>query len=167
MAVSGMMKKLNAQLNLEYNASNLYLHLSDWCSDNSLNGTATFLRTQAQSNVTLMMRMFDYMKQSGAMPVLKATDMSEEEYSSLEALFQRTLEEYEQRHHTLNEIAHDAKTMKDSDTLDFLQDIQKDQQQDGLLLKTILDEVRNARRAGMCQRQTDRHLLNIVTYQHH
>lgn len=167
MAVSGMMNKLNAQLNLEYNASNLYLHLSEWCSDNRLNGTATFLRTQAQNNVTLMMRVFDFMKQSGATPVLKAIDMSEEAYSTLEAVFQRTIEENEQRQHTLNEIAHDAKAMQDNSTLDFLRDIKKEQQQDGLLLKTVLDEVRSARQAGMCQEQTDRHLLNIVNYQQH
>lgn len=167
MAVSGMMNKLNTQLNLEYNASNLYLHLSEWCSDNRLNGTATFLRTQAQNNVTLMMRVFDFMKQSGATPVLKAIDMSEEAYSTLEAVFQRTIEENEQRQHTLNEIAHDAKAMQDNSTLDFLRDIKKEQQQDGLLLKTVLDEVRSARQAGMCQEQTDRHLLNIVNYQHH
>ena len=167
MAVSGMMNKLNTQLNLEYNASNLYLHLSEWCSDNRLNGTATFLRTQAQNNVTLMMRVFDFMKQSGATPVLKAIDMSEEAYSTLEAVFQRTIEENEQRQHTLNEIAHDAKALQDNSTLDFLRDINKEQQQDGLLLKTVLDEVRNARQAGMCQEQTDRHLLNVVNYQHH
>lgn len=167
MAVSGMMNKLNTQLNLEYNASNLYLHLSEWCSDNRLNGTATFLRTQAQNNVTLMMRVFDFMKQSGATPVLKAIDMSEEAYSTLEAVFQRTIEENEQRQHTLNEIAHDAKALQDNSTLDFLRDIKKEQQQDGLLLKTVLDEVRSARQAGMCQEQTDRHLLNVVNYQHH
>lgn len=167
MAVSGMMNKLNTQLNLEYNASNLYLHLSEWCSDNRLNGTAIFLRTQAQNNVTLMMRVFDFMKQSGATPVLKAIDMSEEAYSTLEAVFQRTIEENEQRQHTLNEIAHDAKALQDNSTLDFLRDIKKEQQQDGLLLKTVLDEVRSARQAGMCQEQTDRHLLNVVNYQHH
>lgn len=48
-----------------------YLHLSNWCSEQSLNGTATFLRAQAQSNVTQMMRMFNFMKSVGATPSLK------------------------------------------------------------------------------------------------
>jgi len=167
MAVSGMMQKLNTQMNLEYYASNLYLHLSEWCSDNSLNGTATFLRSQAQSNVTLMMRVFDYMKQSGAMPVLEAIDVSEEDCSTLESLLQRTLEEYEQRCHTLDELTQAAKLMKDAPTLSFLQEIEKEQQQDGILLKTVLDEVRHARRAGLGLEQTDRHLLNLVSCQPH
>lgn len=167
MTTSGMIQKLNTQMNLEFNASNLYLHLSDWCSEHSLNGTATFLRTQAQSNITQMMRVFEFMKQVGANPIVKARVISEESYSSLEELFQKTLEEYEQRLSMLNSLAGEAKALKDDTILDFLHDMGKEQQQDGLLLKTILDEVRSAKRAGLCMEQTDQHLLNVVNYQHH
>ncbi|MEG1209853.1 MAG: non-heme ferritin-like protein [Leclercia sp.] len=167
MAVSGIVNKLNTQMNLEFNASNLYLHLSQWCSENKLNGTATFLRTQAQSNVTQMMRVFDFMKESGAMPVLEPIDMSDEAYSTLEALFQRTLEEYEVRCLKLHQLTDEAREMKDISTLDFLHDIEKEQLQDGLLLKTIFEEVHQARCAGMCPEQTDRHLLTVVNFQHH
>lgn len=167
MTTSGMIQKLNTQMNLEFNASNLYLQLSDWCSEHSLNGTATFLRTQAQSNITQMMRVFEYMKQAGANPIVKARVVSEESCSSLEELFQKTLEEYEQRCIMLKTLAGEAKALHDDDTLDFLRDIGKEQQQDGLLLKTILDEVRSARRAGLCMTQTDQHLLNLVNFQQH
>ena len=71
MATAGMLLKLNSQMNREFYASNLYLHLSNWCSEQSLNGTATFLRAQAQSNVTQMMRMFNFMKSVGATPIVK------------------------------------------------------------------------------------------------
>ncbi|MDI3363053.1 non-heme ferritin-like protein [Lelliottia sp. V89_10] len=167
MTTSGMIQKLNTQMNLEFNASNLYLQLSDWCSEHSLNGTATFLRTQAQSNITQMMRVFEYMKQAGANPIVKARVVSEESCSSLEELFQKTIEEYEQRCTMLKTLAGEAKALHDDDTLDFLRDIGKEQQQDGLLLKTILDEVRSARRAGRCMTQTDQHLLNLVNFQQH
>ena len=50
----------------------------------------------------------------------------------------------------------------DDNTLTFLNALEEEQQQDGILLKTILDEVRSAREAGLCIQQTDRHLLNIV-----
>ncbi|VWM90187.1 Ferritin-1 [Escherichia coli] len=56
MATAGMLLKLNSQMNREFYASNLYLHLSNWCSEQSLNGTATFLRAQAQSNVTQIVK---------------------------------------------------------------------------------------------------------------
>jgi Ferritin-like protein len=75
MATQAMIQKLNAQMNLEFYASNLHLYLSEWCSENSLTGTATFFRTQAQSNVTHMMRVFDFIKDSGANPIVKALDV--------------------------------------------------------------------------------------------
>ncbi|MGS9121394.1 ferritin-like domain-containing protein, partial [Salmonella enterica subsp. enterica serovar Infantis] len=52
-------------MNLEFYASNLYLNLSEWCSEHSLTDTATFLRTHAKGNLTQMMRMFNFMKNAG------------------------------------------------------------------------------------------------------
>lgn len=162
-----MVQKLNTQMNLEFYASNLYLHLSDWCSEHSLNGTAMFLRSQAQSNVTQMMRVFEFMKKAGANPIVKPIDMSDEEYTCLEELFQKTLDEYDRRCSTLNELADEAKILKDDATLDFLHDMGKEKLQDGVLLKTILDEVRSAKRAGLCAEQTDQYLVNVVNEQKH
>lgn len=167
MATPTMMQKLNAQMNLEFYASNLHLHLSAWCAENSLTGSATFFRTQAQSNVTHMMRVFNFMKAVGANPVVKALDTINDDYSSLEELFQKTLEEYDQRCTTLSKLADEAKAQQDTTTLKFLRDMDKEQQQDGMLLKILADELRNARQAGLCPEQTDRHLLDIVTVQHH
>ncbi|ENZ8297430.1 non-heme ferritin-like protein, partial [Escherichia coli] len=146
---------------------NLYLHLSNWCSEQSLNGTATFLRAQAQSNVTQMMRMFNFMKSVGATPIVKAIDVPGEKLNSLEELFQKTMEEYEQRSSTLAQLADEAKELNDDSTVNFLRDLEKEQQHDGLLLQTILDEVRSAKLAGMCPVQTDQHVLNVVSHQLH
>ncbi|NDO82940.1 ferritin [Citrobacter sp. NCU1] len=167
MAAVGMAHKLNAQMNLEFYASNLYLRMSEWCSEHSLTGTAMFLRTQAQSNITQMMRMFNFMKSTGANPIVKAVDMPGDELTSLEELFQKTLDDYQQRSSTLSSLTSEAKALNDDLTLDFLHDLKKEQQQDGVLLQTILDEVRSARRAGLCMEQTDKHLLNVVNHQHH
>lgn len=119
MAAVGMVQKLNTPMNLEFYASNLYLHLSEWCSEHSLTGTATFLRTQAQGNVTQMMRMFNFMKNAGATPIVKAIDVPGEELCSLEELFQKTLEDYQQRASTLSRLADEAKALNDASTLDF------------------------------------------------
>lgn len=167
MAVPGMVQKLNAQMNLEFSASNLYLRLSDWCSEHKLTGTATFLRSQAQSNVTHMMQVFDFMKKAGAFPIVKAMQPSADTCSTLEDLFVKTLEEHQQRSSTLSELTEEAKALHDDNTLRFLTSMEQDQEQDGILLKTILDEVRSARKAGLCMHQTDQHLLNVVSHQQH
>lgn len=66
MAVPGMAQKLNTQMNLEFHASNVYLNLSEWCVRHRFDGAATFLRTRAQSSITLTMRVFDYLKKPAA-----------------------------------------------------------------------------------------------------
>ncbi|HBU3559376.1 TPA: ferritin, partial [Klebsiella pneumoniae] len=84
MIASGIVQKLNAQMNQEFYTSNLYLQLSQRCSENSLNGTALFLRHQAQNTVTQMMRMYEYIKQRGATPVLQEQHARCGEFSTLE-----------------------------------------------------------------------------------
>lgn len=166
MATAGMLLKLNSQMNREFYASNLYLHLSNWCSEQSLNGTATFLRAQAQSNVTQMMRMFNFMKSVGATPSLKPLMFPVKTELSGRTV-PKTMEEYEQRSSTLAQLADEAKELNDDSTVNFLRDLEKEQQHDGLLLQTILDEVRSAKLAGMCPVQTDQHVLNVVSHQLH
>lgn len=162
MAVPGMVQKLNTQMNLEFCASNHYLHLSEWCAEHRLTGTATFLRKRAQSSVTQMMRVFDYMKRSGAFPVVKAFEPHEAKCTNLEELFLNTLEDHAQRSSTLLQLTEQAKVLQDENTLSFLNALEQEQQQDGILLKIILDEVRIAHQAGLCLQQTDRHLRNVV-----
>lgn len=167
MAAVGIVHKLNAQMNLEFYASNLNLHLSEWCYEHSLTGTATFLRAQAQGNVTQMMRVFNFLKNAGANPIVKAIDVPGNKLNSLEELFQKMLDEYQQRSSTLSHLTDEAEALNDAPTLNFLQDLEKEQQQNGMLLKTILDEVHSAQRAGLCMAQMDKHLLNVVNYQQH
>lgn len=114
-----------------------------------------------------MMRVFNFMKAAGANPTVKALDTIDDNYSSLEELFEKTLEQYEQRCSTLNKLADEARAQHDTKTLKFLRDMDKAQQQDGMLLKTLADEIHNAQQAGLCPEQTDRHLLDLVTVQHH
>ncbi len=69
------------------------------------------------------------------------------------------MEEYEQRSDSVAaQLADEAKELNDDSTVNFLRDLEKEQQHDGLLLQTILDEVRSAKLAGMCPVQTDQHV---------
>ena len=165
MVVPGMVQKLNNQMNLEFYTSNLYLHLSEWCTQHRLNGTATFLRNRAQASITQMMRVFDFMKKSGAWPVVKAEGTYGTECSSLEDLFSKTVEDYQQRSTILSSLAEEAKAQSDESTLRFLTLLAEEQDQDGMLLETILEEIRHAKNAGTSVQQTDSHLLDLVSQQ--
>lgn len=167
MATLGMAQKLNSQVNLEFQASNLCLSLSEWCSQHNLPGSATFLRAQAQEKVNLMMRVFDFMKLAGAYPIVKAQENRHDEYHSLEELFQKALEEYNVRCETLTQLSEEAKAVKDEKTLNFLRELEKAEQQDGLLLQLLISEIHRSLRDGKNIAQTDRALLNVVNCRRH
>lgn len=167
MPAASMIQKLNAQINREFYASHLCLHLSAWCTKNSLTGSANFLRSQAQNNVTHMMRVFNFMKLSGGMPSVGAMSPPECHCLTLEELFQQTLDDYHLRHETLATLKEEAKAANAVKIVSFLMALSKEQDRDGERLQTILEEVRNAKKAGLCMSQTDRHLLNFVEHESH
>ncbi|WBM69665.1 non-heme ferritin-like protein [Buttiauxella sp. WJP83] len=167
MVMSGMVQNLNTQMNLEFSASNLYLHLSDWCSENKLIGAANFLRAQAQINVTHVIKLFDYIKKSGDHPIVSGTQFGDEPCSTLEDLFQKILGEHLKLSATLVEFTRVAKSLNDDSTAHFLFIMKKEHQQNGLLLQNLLDEVRISHKAGLCMQQTDRRLMNMVNKQLH
>lgn len=162
MAVPGMAQKLNTQMNLEFHASNVYLNLSEWYARHRFDGAATFLRTRAQSSITLTMRVFDYLKKAGSWPIVNPDHACNPECTSLEDLFTQTLSDYQQRSRLLSGLAQEAKAQSDDSTWRFLTLLAEEQQQDGLLLQSVLEEIRNADKAGLGMEQTDRRLMAIV-----
>ena len=84
------------------------------------------------------------------------------ECTSLEDLFTQTLSDYQQRSRLLSGLAQEAKAQSDDSTWRFLTLLAEEQQQDGLLLQSVLEEIRNADKAGLGMEQTDRRLMAIV-----
>lgn len=69
--------------------------------------------------------MFNFMKSAGANPIVKAMDVPGDELSSLEELFQKTLDEYQQRSSKLSRLTNEAEALNDAPTIDFLHDLEK------------------------------------------
>jgi len=165
MPVDSMIQKLNTQINRQFYASHLCMYLSSWCARQRLTGSANFLRSQAQNNVTHMMRVFNFMKQSGGIPSIGIMPPPRYDNLSLEELFQQTLDDYHLRHATLSRLQEEAKAVNASNIVNFLMALGKEQDRDGALLQIILEEVRRAKKAGLCMTQTDRQLLTLVERQ--
>ena len=165
MITSGMVQKLNAQMNHEFYTSNMYLQLSEWCSQQELNGTAVFLRHQAQNTVTQMMRMFEYIKTHGATPVLKEQPRCSH-CLTLEEMFEQMVKDYHQRIQSLANLTDEALAANDTAAINFLVTFKKEELVDGTLLQVILDEVRSAKKAGVNMQQTDKHLLGVIDLYH-
>lgn len=60
-----MCKALNDQVNAELYSSYLYLSMSGWCSEKSLNGFANWMRVQAQEEMAHAMKIYDYVLERG------------------------------------------------------------------------------------------------------
>ena len=65
-----MIDKLNEQMNLELYSSLLYQQMSAWCSDKGFEGAAAFLKEHSQEEMQHMQRLFDYLSDTGSLPLL-------------------------------------------------------------------------------------------------
>lgn len=136
-----MVKKLNQQLNLEFYSSNLYLQMSAWCEEQGFSGAAEFMRNHADEEQQHMNRLFTYISETGALPILGAIEAPPHEFESLGQLFQLTYEHECVITESINSLAHEAFTNQDYSTFNFLQWYVAEQHEEETLFKGILDKI--------------------------
>ncbi|MCY4045702.1 MAG: non-heme ferritin [Cellvibrionales bacterium] len=141
MLAQAMVDQLNDQINLEFYSSNLYLQMSAWCEDKGFEGAAKFMKVHADEEMHHMHRLFTYVSETGAMPLIGAVDSPKADFDSLLSLF-----EYTYQHETLvtskiNALAHAAFTNQDYSTFNFLQWYVSEQHEEEKLFKSIVDKI--------------------------
>ncbi len=139
MTTSAMAQKLNAQMNLEFRASHIYISLSNWCMERNQPRMGVFLRIQAQKCVTHMMCVFDYIKASGRHPVIRAVNMPDHSVACLDDALSQILENQALRAYELECLAEEAKMNTDTLTLNLLENIHAEQQGNSEEFKKHLD----------------------------
>ncbi|OIQ24997.1 non-heme ferritin [uncultured Vibrio sp.] len=141
MLPKAMVDQLNEQINLEFFSSNLYLQMSAWCEDKGFEGAAEFLRAHAVEEMQHMQRLFTYVSETGAMPILGAIDAPQHEFESLGSVFRLTYEHEQMITEKINKLAHVAFTNQDYSTFNFLQWYVAEQHEEEKLFKGILDKL--------------------------
>ncbi|QDO99929.1 non-heme ferritin [Thalassotalea sp. PS06] len=136
-----MVEQLNAQINLEFYSSNLYLQMSAWCEDKGFEGAAAFMRKHAIEEMQHMNRLFNYVSETGALPILGTIDAPPHEFESLVEVFQATFEHECLVTQKINELAHFAFTNQDYSTFNFLQWYVAEQHEEETLFKSIIDKI--------------------------
>ncbi|WDE05274.1 non-heme ferritin [Thalassomonas viridans] len=136
-----MVQLLNAQINLEFYSSNLYLQMSAWCEEKGFEGAAEFMRKHAVEEMTHMNRLFTYVSETGAMPILGAIEAPPHEFASLGQVFEATYEHECLVTQKINELAHAAFISQDYSTFNFLQWYVAEQHEEEKLFKGILDKI--------------------------
>ncbi|GLP95408.1 non-heme ferritin [Paraferrimonas sedimenticola] len=141
MLSENMVSRLNEQINLEFFSSNLYLQMSAWCEDKGYEGAAEFLRAHADEEMEHMRRLFTYVSETGAMPIIGGIDAPQAKYDSLLSLFSYTYEHEQMITKCINGLAHEAFTNQDYSTFNFLQWYVSEQHEEEKLFKSIVDKI--------------------------
>ncbi|MGF1742539.1 non-heme ferritin [Vibrio profundum] len=141
MLSNAMVEHLNQQINLEFFSSNLYLQMSAWCEDKGFEGAAEFLRQHSVEEMQHMQRLFTYVSETGAMPIVGTIEAPQHEFSSLGDVFRLTFEHEQMITEKINKLAHVAFTSQDYSTFSFLQWYVSEQHEEEKLFKGILDKL--------------------------
>ncbi len=136
-----MIDQLNDQINLEFYSSNLYLQMSAWCEDKGFEGAAAFLRAHAAEEMQHMQRLFTYVSETGALPIIGTISAPRHSFDSLGEVFQETYEHEVMITEKINKLAHASFTAQDYSTFNFLQWYVAEQHEEEKLFKGILDKL--------------------------
>ncbi|WP_034916958.1 non-heme ferritin [Erwinia sp. 9145] len=148
MLTADMTSKLNDQLNLEFFSANLYLQMSAWCADKGYEGAAVFLRGHSTEEMQHMQRLFNYLSDTGAMPVLGSIAAPPVTFNSLTEVLEQAYEHEKLITGKINELAHAAMTTQDYSTFNFLQWYVAEQHEEERLFKSVLDKLALAGTSG-------------------
>jgi len=136
-----MTDKLNEQLNLEFYSANLYLQMSAWCDDKGFEGAASFMRSHSTEEMQHMQRLFNYLIDTGAMPVLGTISAPPVQFGSLMDVLAQAYKHEQLITNAINALAHTAMACQDYSTFNFLQWYVAEQHEEEKLFKSILDKL--------------------------
>ncbi|EMI5489136.1 non-heme ferritin [Providencia stuartii] len=166
MLTTDMVNKLNEQLNLEFYSANLYLQMSAWCSDKGYEGAAAFLKAHSQEEMEHMQRLFDYLSDTGALPILGQIAAPPVAFNSIAEVFTLTYKHEQEITAEINKLAHLAMTTQDYSTFNFLQWYVAEQHEEEKLFKSILDKLDMVGESGKALFLLDKDLKSMSAATH-
>lgn len=136
-----MTERLNRQINLEFYSSNLYLQMSSWAAHNGLEGCAAFLKGHAAEEMQHMQKLFDYVLETGGMPILGTIEAPKADYANLREVFEITLAHEKEITAAINDLVALSFENKDFSTFNFLQWYVAEQHEEENLFQSVIDKM--------------------------
>ena len=133
---------LNAQINLEFFSSNIYLQMGAWADHEGLDGCSAFLAKHADEEMGHMRRIWNYVQEAGHMPVLGSIPEAPTKIESVSALFGEVYKHEQHVTKKINELAHAAFAEKDMITFNFMQWFVAEQHEEEAMARNILDRIK-------------------------
>jgi len=116
-----MCKALNDQVNAELFSSYLYLSMSSWFSERSLSGFASWMRVQAQEELSHGMKIYDYILERGGSVQLAAIEQPESVWKTAAEVVEEVVKHEAKVTGLINDLVDIALGKKDHATNIFLQ----------------------------------------------
>lgn len=116
-----MCKALNNQVNAELFSSYLYLSMSSWFSERSLSGFASWMRVQAQEELSHGMKIYDYILERGGKIEFGAIEQPESKWQAAAEIVGEVVKHEAKVTGLVNDLVDVAFAQKDHATNIFLQ----------------------------------------------
>lgn len=136
-----MIDKLNEQVTIEFESSNLYLQMAAWCAWKGFEGSAAFLKAHSEEERMHMMKLFNYLGETGNLAVINGMEKPKQDYVSLQEMFGLILDHEKFVTSKINELVALAYEEKDYSTLNFLQWYVGEQHEEESLFTSIIDKI--------------------------
>jgi len=133
---------LNNQIGYEAYASNFYLALAYWCDDQALEGCKKFFLRQSEEERMHMLKIYEYMSESGVHPKTSAISQPPLEYTSVQEAFKKVFEQERFVTQSIHNILALANEHNDFNTQQFLQWYVDEQREEEAVIRTILDRIK-------------------------
>lgn len=137
-----MEQALNEQIQLEGNASFLYLSMASWCDRQGLSGCASFMHRQSAEERAHMLRIFHYISDVDGKALAPGIAQPPAEFDSVRALFEQVYAHEQKVTASIHKLLDISTEENDYTTQNFLQWYINEQREEEALMRTILDKIR-------------------------
>lgn len=137
-------KALNEQINKEMASAYLYLGMAAHFEAEGLSGCAGWMKKQAKEEMEHAMKIYDFLFDVGAKPVLSSIDAVKTEYGEPIEVFKTVLEHEKYVTSLINGLYELALTEKDYKTQNFLQFFIAEQVEEEANVQKIIDKLKYA-----------------------
>lgn len=133
---------LNNQIAYEGYASNFYLALAYWCDDQALQGCKKFFLRQSDEERMHMMKIYEYMSESGVHPQTSAIPQPPLDYENIQTAFKKVFDQERSVTLSIHNLLQLAQEENDYNTQQFLQWYVDEQREEEAVIRNILDRIK-------------------------
>jgi ferritin len=152
---------INQQIAYEGYASNFYLALAYWCDDQALEGCKKFFLRQSDEERVHMLKLYEYLSESGVQPLTPAIPQPPVKYISIQEAFQKVFEQERFVTQSIHNIVKLSNEENDFNTQNFLKWYVDEQREEEAVIRTILDRIRVIGEGGQSLYYIDKEVEKI------